>query len=206
MPGESFLYELCTDLAFGHAPAMRRAVETTVGAGFKLVPSEEARTSLMGLPLETFDGHEGPFLTVVAADGRHTLAELLRPYRERFERETPEEAEFLLKQVEQLMPAFKARFQRKGWMEPLTFLVRAPFETRPKGRKEHEDLWVEVLTWENESIRGKLIDGGSLTTEWRKGAPVELEQEHVNAIALGRDGRTLEDEDMEQLLMAERPM
>jgi hypothetical protein len=65
---------------------------------------------------------------------------------------------------------------------------------------------VEVLTWENESIRGKLIDGGSLTTEWRKGAPVELEQEHVNAIALGRDGRTLEDEDMEQLLMAERPM
>jgi hypothetical protein len=206
MPAESFLYELCTDLAFGHAPAMRSAVATSAGAGFKLVPSDEARTSLMGLPLELFDGHEGQFLTVVAADGRHTVSELLRPYRERFEKETPEEAELLLQMVQQLMPAFKARFLRKGWMEPLTFLVRAPFEMHPKGKREQEDLWVEVLAWESESIIGKLIDGGSRTTEWRKGAQVELEQDHVNAIALGRAGRTMEDEEMQQLLLAERPM
>jgi hypothetical protein len=206
MPAESFLYELCTDLAFGHAPAVRSAIATSAGLSFMLLPSEEARNSLMGLPLETFEGHEGPFLTVVASDGRHTVSELLRPYRDRFEEETPEEAEALLEQVQELLPAFKARFLRRGLMEPITFLVRAPFETHPNGDPVEEDLWIEVLSWESETLVGKLVDGGSQTTEWRKGAQVELEEDQINAIALGREGRTLEDEEMQQLLLAERPM
>jgi hypothetical protein len=206
MPAESFLYELCTDLAFGHAPAVRSAVGTSAGLSFMLMPSEEARNSLMGLPLETFEGHEGPFLTVVASDGRHTVAELLRPYRERFEKETAEETEALLQQVRELLPAFKARFLRRGLMEPMTFLVRAPFETHPNGDPIEEDLWIEVLSWENDTLVGKLVDGGSQTTEWRKSAQVELEEDQVNAIALGREGRTLEDEEMRVLLIAERPM
>ncbi len=187
MPAESFLYELCTDLAFGHAPAVRSAVDTSAGLSFMLMPSEEARNSLMGLPLETFEGHEGPFLTVVASDGRHTVSELLRPYRDRFEKETPEESEALLEQVRQLLPAFKARFLRRGLMEPMTFLVRAPFETHPNGDPIQEDLWIEILGWENETMVGKLVDGGSQTTEWRKGAQVEFEEDQINAIALGRE-------------------
>lgn len=206
MPAESFLYELCTDLAFGQSPALRSPVDTSAGLSFMLVPSEEARNSLMGLPLETFEGHEGPFLTVVAGDGRHTVSELLRPYRDRFEEETPEEAEALLEQVRELLPAFKARFLRRGLMEPMTFLVRAPFETHSNGSAGEEDLWIEVLSWDGEALVGKLVDGGSQTTEWRKGAQVELEEEQINAIALGREGRTLEDEEMQQLLLAERPM
>ena len=55
-----------------------------------LVPSEEARANLLGVPLDTFEGHEGLFLTVVSPLGRHNTGELLRPYRERFEKE-PEE-------------------------------------------------------------------------------------------------------------------
>src|SRR5262249_27095116 len=89
LPAESFLYELCTDLAFGHGPPVRTVTETSAGPNFMLLPSEEARTSLMGLPLETFDGHEGPFLTVVSGDGRHTVGDILRPYRDRFEKESP---------------------------------------------------------------------------------------------------------------------
>lgn len=206
LPAESFLYELCTDLAFGHGPPVRTATETSAGPNFMLVPSEEARTSLMGLPLATFDGHEGPFLTVVSGDGRHTVGDILRPYRDRFEKESPEEAEALLKQVRQLKSAFKARFQRKGLMEPLTFLVRAPFESHPEGETVQEDLWVEILSWENDCIVGKLVDGGAKTTEWRKGAQVEFEEDQINAIALGREGRTLEDDEMQRLLLAERPM
>lgn len=206
LPAESFLYELCTDLAFGHGPPVRTVTETSAGPHFMLLPSEEARTSLMGLPLETFDGHEGPFLTVVSGDGRHTVGDILRPYRDRFEKESPEEAAALMEQVRKLRAAFKARFQRKGLMEPLTFLVRAPFESHPDGETVQEDLWIEVLSWENDAIVGKLVDGGSKTTEWRKGAQVEFEEEQINAIALGREGRTLEDDQMQSLLLAERPM
>src|SRR5215469_5902606 len=205
MPAESFLYELCTDLAFGHAPAVRSAVGTSAGLSFMLVPSEEARNSLMGLPLETFEGHEGPFLTVVASDGRHTVAELLRPYRDRFEKETPEEAEALLEQVRHLLPAFKARFLRRGLMEPMTFLVRAPFETHPDGDAVQENLWLEVLAWDEERITGKLVDGAAQTTEWRKGASVEIDEDSVNAVAMGRDGRPLDEEEMQGVLLAERP-
>src|SRR5262249_53216993 len=68
LPAESFLHELCTDLAFGHGPSVRTAVETSAGLQFLLIPSEEARTTLMGVPLETFEGHEGLFFTVVSAD------------------------------------------------------------------------------------------------------------------------------------------
>jgi hypothetical protein len=44
------------------------------------------------------------------------------------------------------------------------------------------------------------------TTEWRKGATVEVEEGHINAVAVGRDGRALDDEEMQGFLLAERPM
>jgi hypothetical protein len=91
-------------------------------------------------------------------------------------------------------------------MEPLTFVVRAPFEIHPEGEPEYENLWVEVLTWGDENLVGKLVDGAAKTTEWRKGAQVEVEQSQVNALAIQRDGEQLDDEDMRALLLAEKPM
>jgi len=204
-PGESFLHELCTDLAFGQGPGVRTVAETGEGQGFMLVPSEEARQNLLGVPLDTFEGHEGLFFTVVSPDGRHTSGELLAPYRGRFEDEPEERSERLLGEAKALLPAFKSRFQRRGLMEPITFLVRAPFETHPEGEKVKEDLWAEVVSWEEEKIVGKLVDGATHTTEWRKGATVELSETNVNAIAVGREGRALDDEELRALLDAERP-
>ncbi|MGQ0508626.1 MAG: DUF2314 domain-containing protein [Myxococcaceae bacterium] len=201
---ETFFHELCTDLAFGQGPGIRAAVDTSAGESFMLIPSEEARNTLMGVPLDTFEGHEGLFLTIVSAEGRHTVSELLRPYRERFEEESPEQAEALQVQARELLSAFKARFHRRGLMEPLTFLVRAPFEAHPDGESIREDLWIEVLQWEEGDLVGKLVDGGSHTTEWRKGSTVELEEDQINAIALGREGKTLDEDDMKLLLLAEK--
>ena len=203
---EIFFHELCTDLAFGHGPGVRTAVETSAGLSFMLVPSEEARTKLMGVPLDSFEGHEGVYYTIVSADGRHTVTELLRPYRDRFEQESPEEAESLRKQAQELLPAFKARFHRKGLMEPMTFLARASFDIHPTAGATEEDLWFEILTWNDHVLIGKLVDGGTHTTEWRKSATVEVEEDQINAIALGRDGKTLEEDEMSRLLTAERPV
>ncbi|MHB8876472.1 MAG: DUF2314 domain-containing protein [Myxococcaceae bacterium] len=203
---ETFLHELCTDLAFGQGPAARGIIETSAGAAFMLVPSEEGRLTLFGVSGDTFEGHEGRFWTVVGADGRHNVAELLKPYRDRFQKESKEEAEALTRMAQELMPSFKARFGRKGLMEPITFLVRAPFESHPDKEAVEENLWAEVLTWEGPAIVGKLVDGGQQTTEWRKGAEVEIEEEMVNAIALGREGRSLDPDEMRALLVAEKPM
>jgi uncharacterized protein YegJ (DUF2314 family) len=183
-------------------------VETSNGEAFMLAPSEEARLTLIDLPMDTFEGHEGASYTVVSADGRHTLAELLRPYRARFEREPPERSEALEKQARALLPAFKARFHRRGLMEPTTFLVRAPFDVHPDGEEEavKENLWLEVLSWDDTQLVGKLVDGAVHTTEWRKGATVEVEEPQLNAVAVGRDGRALDDEEMQGFLLAERPM
>jgi hypothetical protein len=207
-PAETFFHELCTDLAFGQGPQLRTPVSTSVGASFMILPCDEARRTLFSVPQETFEGHETLFNTVVSAEGRHTLSEVLSQYRDRFEEETPEEALALKSQADGMLPAFKARFLRKGLMDPLTFLVRAPFEVNPErgdGPKE-EQLWVEVLTWEDDAVIGKLVDGGQTTSEWRKGAHVEFEPDQINAIALSKDGRTLEDDEMKNLLVAEKPM
>jgi len=205
---ESFVHELCAELAWGEGPRLRERVETNNGESFMLAPSEEARLTLIDLPVDTFEGHEGASFTVVSVDGRHTLAELLRPYRARFEKEPPERSQALKEQARTLLPAFKARFHRKGLMEPTTFLVRAGFEVHPEGEGEAvtEDLWLEVLTWEDEQLVGKLVDGAVHTTEWRKGATVEVTEGQINAVAVGRDGRALDDEEMRSLLVAERPM
>lgn len=207
-PAETFFHELCTDLAFGQGPQLRVPVSTSVGASFMILPCDEARRSLFSVPQETFEGHETLFNTVVSADGRHTLSEVLAQYRDRFEDETAEEAQAMKTQADDLLPAFKARFLRRGLMEPLTFLVRAPFEVHPErgdGPKE-EQLWAEVLSWEEDGVIGKLVDGGQTTSEWRKGAHVEFEPDQINAIALSREGRTLEDDEMKNLLLAEKPM
>jgi hypothetical protein len=206
LPAESFMHQLCTDLAFGQSPQPRSAIETESGAAFMLLPSEEARANLMGVPLETFEGHEGLFLTVVASDGRHTMAEMLKPYRGRFAQEPPERSEILRKIAQELLPAFKARFQRRGLMEPLTFLVRTRFESHPEDEPVEEDLWLEVMTWEEGVIVGKLVDGSAHTTEWRKGAQVQIEDEHINALAISRDGQSLDEQDTRALLLSERPM
>ena len=208
-PAETFFHELCTDLAFGQGPTTRTAVSTSVGMGFQLLPCDEARRNLFAVPPETFDGHESGFLTVVSPEGRHSLSEVLAQYRDRFDEETVEEAADLLQQAKAMLPAFKARFLRRGLMEPLTFAVRAPFEVHPdggKGEAEEEQLWVDVLQWEDAALVGKLVDGGESTTEWRKGAHVEIEESQINAIALSREGRTLDEDEMKSLLLAERPM
>lgn len=203
---QTFLQQLCTDLAFGHGPPVRAVAETGPGEAFMLLPAEEARGSLMGVPLTTFEGHEGLYYTAVAPSGRHTLSEMLLPYRERFEEEPEEQSEALRKEARERLPAFKARFLRKGLMEPLTFLVRASFETRVEGGPVSENLWLEVLRWEGSRLVGKLADGSAQTTEWRKGVQVDVEEDVINAIAIARDGKPLEEEDMENLLVAERPM
>lgn len=204
---ETFFHELCTDLAFGQTPPPRTPMTTSVGTAFMLIPAEEARPLLRQAPPETFAGHEQHFLSVISADGRHTMSGLLEQYRERFEAESEEEAEALKSTADELKPSFKSRFLRKGFMEPITFLVRAPFEVHPHGEKaepEEEMLWVEVITWEDETIVGKLIDGGQSTTEWRKGAHVELDDSQINALMLSRDGRQLDLDEMKALLTAER--
>ena len=205
LPAEAFLHELCTDMAFGQGPPERAMVETSNGGGFMVVPSDEARVSLMGLDLELFEGHEGLFFTVVSPEGRHNISEILRPYRERFEEEDPEKTEELKTQAQRLLPAFKARYMRKGLMEPLTFLVRGPFLVHPETEPVVEHLWAEVAHWEEGKVIAKLVDGAMHTTEWRKGAHVEIEESDIEAIAVGRDGRTLEEEEMMELLVAERP-
>jgi hypothetical protein len=203
---ESFLHELCTDLAFGQGPGPRTRIETSEGESFMFSPSEEARQNLIGVPLDLFEGHEGVFYTVVSIEGRHIAADLLAPYHERFEDEPEERTQELLDEAKSLLPAFKARYMRKGLMEPLTFLTRATFETHPEGEQQSEDLWLEVVGWDEATITGKLVDGSGSTSEWRKGATVEVDESAVNAIALGREGRALDDDEMRKLLVAERPM
>jgi len=205
LPAESFLHELCTDLAFGEGPTPRIPMETSNGEAFMLVSSEEARHGILRVSPDTFEGHEGEYWTVVSPEGRHTTSELLRPYRSRFDQEDPTRSEALATQAARLRPAFKARFHRRGLMEPLTFLVRAPFETHPDGDAVQENLWLEVLAWDEERITGKLVDGAAQTTEWRKGASVEIDEDSVNAVAMGRDGRPLDEDEMQGVLLAERP-
>jgi uncharacterized protein YegJ (DUF2314 family) len=205
LPAEAFLHELATDIAFGQGPTLRTEMGTSEGQTFMLVPSEEARTNLLGVPLEAFEGHEGLFLTVVSPQGRHNTAELLRPFRERFAQEPTEQTESMHRESQAHLPAFKARFLRRGLMEPLAFLVRAPFETHPEGEAVTEQLWMEVLSWDDATVVGRLVDGAVHTTQWRKGAHVEVPEADVNALALSREGRTLDEEEVRTLLNAERP-
>lgn len=205
---ETFFYELCTDLAFGQGPQPRQLVTTSVGLGFQLLPSEEGRTSLYQVDPETFSGHASGFLTVVSPEGRHAMTEVLQHYRDRFEEEPEAVSEELQSMAARLQPLFKARFQRKGLMEPLTFLVRAPFEIHPdgaEGEEAQEQLWVEIVQWNDDSLIGRLVDGGQRTTEWRKGSHVEVDDSQINALAVAREGRPLDPEEMEQLLQLERP-
>lgn len=204
---ETFLHELCNDLAFGQGPAARQVVSTSVGMTFTLLPCDEARTNLFVDP-ESFEGHVTGYLTVVSPEGRHSMSDILQHYRDRFEEETDEEAQVLQGMASRLLPLFKARFLRRGLMEPLGFVVRAPFEVHPdggEGEAAEELLWVELISWTEDGLVGRLVDGGQTTTEWRKGAHVEIDESQINALAVTREGRMLEPEELEALLQAERP-
>lgn len=202
---ENFLEQLCTDMAFEQGPPLRSTVEAGE-ENFVLLPAEEARASLLGVPLEAFEGHEGLFLTVVSGHGRHNLSAILAQYRHHFEEEPAELREELQRTAKELLPAFLARFRRRGLMEPWSFRARAAFESHPEGETLTESLWVEVTDWEEGALLGKLIDGGAHTTEWRKGAPVRVEVESINALAVAHEGKVLDQGEMRAVLQAEKPM
>ena len=205
---ETFFQELCADLAFGQGPQPRQVISTSVGMGFQLLPCDEGRANLYGADPDAFTAHNQGFLTVVSPEGRHTMSDILKHYRDRFTKESDAEAEQKQTDASRLLPVFKGRYMRKGLMEPLTFLVRAPFEVHPAGvedEAEQELLWVEVVQWEEDSLIGKLVEGGTRTTEWRKGSHVEVDDSQINALAVAREGRQLEPEEMERLLQLERP-
>jgi hypothetical protein len=206
---ETFFHELCADLAFAQGPQPRQVVATSVGRSFTLLPLEEGRASLFrSTDPEAFDGHQAGYLTVLSEEGRHMMGEILVQYRDRFEAESEAETSSRQRRADRLLPSFKARFQRRGLMEPLTFLVRAPFEVHPGGEggeAEEEQLWVEVMRWDQRSLVGKLVDGGQGSTEWRKGSHVEVDDGQITSLGLSREGRSLEPEEMEALLQAERP-
>jgi hypothetical protein len=225
---ERFLHELCTDLAFGQGPKLRSVTSTSSGQGFVLLPFDEGRANLFSVgrvpsPMtapniesitretgsETlWSDHQGNIMTVVGTDHRHSLSEILGPYRERFEGESEVEAAALQQFVRTYLGTFKSRFLRRGLMEPLAFLVRAPFEVHPGGDDditEEERLWVEVVQWDESELIGKLVDGGQTTSEWRKGAHVEIDEAQINAIAVNRDGKMLDPDEMKRLLKFELP-
>jgi Uncharacterized protein conserved in bacteria (DUF2314) len=207
-PAETFFHELCTDLAFGQGPQLRHPIATSVGMGFQLLPCDEGRANLYQVDPEQFTGHTNDIVSVVSPEGRHGMTDILKHYRDRFEEESDDEAEARRSAASRLMPLFKGRYMRKGLMEPLSFQVRAPFEVHPDGQDaeaEQEQLWVEVVQWDGETLIGRLVDGGTRTTEWRKGSHVEVDESQINALAVSREGRALEPEDMERLLRLERP-
>jgi len=206
---ETFFYELAGDLAFGEGPTPRHPISTSVGLGFQLLPSDEARSTLFGADPEAFSGHPTTnFMTVVSPEGRHAMSEILAHYRDRFTKESDAESEKKQDEATRLLPLFKGRYLRKGLMEPLTFIVRAPFEVHPEGANaaaEQEQLWVEVVQWAEDTLIGKLVEGGTRTSEWRKGSHVEVDDAQINALAVSREGRQLEPDEMERLLQLERP-
>ncbi|MGV3623071.1 MAG: DUF4026 domain-containing protein [Archangium sp.] len=205
---ETFFQELCGDLAFSQGPTPRQVIATSVGMGFQLLPSDEGRANLYGADQDAFTAHNNGFLTVVSPEGRHSMSEILVHYRERFTRESDAEAEKRQTEASRFLPTFKGRYLRKGLMEPLTFLVRAPFEVHPEGveaEPEQEQLWVEVIQWDEDTLVGKLVEGGTRTTEWRKGSHVEVDDSQINALAVAREGRQLDPEEMERLLQLELP-
>lgn len=205
---ETFFQELCTDLAFGQGPQVRQVIATSVGMGFQLLPSDEGRANLYQVDQEAFTGHGQGIVTVVGPEGRHGMTEILEHYRDRFEEESDDEAQAKQELTTRLLPLFKGRYMRKGLMEPLTFLVRAPFEVHPEGEDgpaEQEQLWVEVVQWDDDTLIGKLVEGGTRTTEWRKGSHVEVDDTQINALAVSREGRQLEPDELVQLLQLERP-
>ncbi len=140
-----------------------------------LVPSEEARINLLGVPLETFEGHEGLFLTVVSPQGRHNMAELLRPYRERFAQEPAEQTAAHAPGGPGAPARLQGALPAQG-PDGAAHVPRArPLRDAPGGqRRVDEHLWVEVLSWEDGTVVGRLVDGAVHTTEWRKGAHVEV--------------------------------
>ncbi len=205
---ETFFYELAADLAFGSGPQPRQVLTTSVGRDFRLLPCDEGRANLFQVDPDTFTGHGSGFLTVVSPEGRHSMSEILVHYRERFTEESEDESRKKQTEASRLLPLFKGRYLRKGLMEPLTFLVRAPFEVHPSGASEEpeqEQLWVEVVQWSEETLIGKLVEGGTRTSEWRKGSHVEVDDTQINALSVAREGRQLEPDEVEQLLQLERP-
>src|SRR3990167_2476516 len=139
---ETFFQELCTDLAFGQGPAPRQVISTSVGMGFQLLPSGEARANLYQVDQEAFTGHTQGFVSVVSPEGRHGMSDILKHYRGRFEVHPDGEA----------------------------------------GEPEQEQLWVEVVQWDDDNLVGKLVEGGTRTTEWRKGSHVEVDDSQINAL------------------------
>ena len=91
----------------------------------------------------------------------------------------PDNPEFLAasqRAVNALMAKHKPRFVR-GLPAGETLLVKAGF-TRP-GTSRHEYMWLEVLRWEGQTLKGVLQNDPQDVPGLKRGAAVELDESAV---------------------------
>ena len=208
LAAESFLHELCTDLAFGQGPA-RVARRCSNGEGhlhagalrggaardcsaFRWRPSRATRALFLGPWCPPRGGTPPP-----SCSGRTAS---------RFEQRGPEERTEALRLEAHAPPAgVQGPLPAQG-ADGAAHLPRArPVRDPPRGRADGG----EPLA------RGALLGGGPRDREagGRRRADhrvaerrdVEIDEDTVNAVAMGRDGRPLDDEEMQGVLLAERP-
>lgn len=194
--GEIFLRELGTEYAFSHGPPLSRIMRTTLGGTFMVVADCERKGA-------AYCAQSAGFLTVLGGSGTHTVCALLAPYLEAANLGDGHE---VYGNVETLLPAFKARFLRRGLLEPITFMVRAAFEITPRdGLRAEESLWLEIVHWNGHQVIGKLLAAARASTEWRKGSQVQVDETQISALGMNRNGKQVPLPEVAGILQGERP-
>ncbi len=192
------LNELLLSAALGTRPLLGEILSLP-GGDVTVRPSDELRPGITTIPIQEFDGHEGPYLCLVNASDYGEISSAVEGYLHRSLvgiTDSREEAEVTAR----LLPLVRDHFSVNAQSDDFEYYAKIPVDVQSGESTAQESMWVRITRWRDNGIRGTLASDSVIDAELQVGTEVEFDPDDIEAIMLSVSGTPVGGKNLESIL------
>jgi uncharacterized protein YegJ (DUF2314 family) len=196
--------KLLNELMLSAALGTRLLLDETIslpGGDITLRPSDELRPGVTTIPIQEFEGHEGPYLCLVDAGTYGEITSAVEGYLHRSLvgiADLREEAEV----TRRLLPLVRDHFSVNASSDDFEYYAKIPVDVRSGESTARESIWVRITRWQDSGLRGTLASDSVIDAALQVGTEVAFEPEDIEAIMLSVSGKPVGGKHLESILQS----
>lgn len=196
--------KLINELLLSAALGTRLLLGETIslpGGAITVRPSNEVRPGVITIPIEEFEGHEGPYLSLVDANDFGEITSAVEGYLHRSLvgiADQSEEAEV----TRRLLPLVRNHFSLNASSEDFEYFAKIPLDVMSGESTAQESIWVRITRWRDNGLRGTLASDSVIDAALLVGTEVEFEPGDIEAIMLSVSGKPVGGKNLESILQS----
>lgn len=192
------LNELMLSAALGTRPLLWETLKLP-GGDVTVRPADELRPGVTSIPIQEFEGHEGPYLCLVDAQSYGEITQAVEGYLHRSLvgiADRSEEAEV----TRRLLPLVRDHFSVNASSDDYEYYAKIPVDVQAGQSTAQESIWVRITRWRDNGLRGTLASDSVIDAGLLVGTEVEFDPDDIEAIMLSVAGTPVGGKRLESIL------